>query len=85
MIEKLKSLWARVEARLVDDWREAKKWWSVRLSAIGAVLYPLLISVQAMPPEIQAMFPVPYRALVGGLFSLAVLVARVYSQRKANG
>jgi hypothetical protein len=81
----LTSLWARVEARLVADWRELTKWWSVRLSALGAVIYPLLISVQAMPPEIQGLFPVAYRAIAAGMFSVAVLVARIYAQKKPNG
>jgi hypothetical protein len=78
MLEKLK-------ARLVADWRDASHWWSVRMNALGAILYPLLISVQAMPPEVQAIFPLKYRALAAGLFSLAALLARVWAQKKPNG
>lgn len=71
--------------RLVADYRTIAKMWSVRMNAIGAVLYPLLIAVQAMPPEIQALFPLKYRALAAGLYSLAVVAARVWPQKKLGG
>lgn len=75
MLEQLKS-------RLVADWRTLTKFWSVRMTAIGAILYPLLISVQAMPPEAQAMFPLKYRALAALIFQMASLYVRVVVQPK---
>lgn len=74
-----------IKARLVEDWKQATRWWSVRMTAIGAILYPLLISVQAMPPEVQALFPLRYRAIAAGLFQLAVIAARVWGQKTPNG
>lgn len=71
--------------RLVADWATIAKFWSVRMNAIGVVLYPLLIAVQTMPPEVQAMFPVQYRAILAGIYSLASIAARVWPQQKLNG
>jgi hypothetical protein len=75
----------QLKARLVDDWRDAGRWWSARMNAIGVILYPLLISVQAMPPEAQAFFPLKYRAAAAGIYSLAALLARIYAQPKPGG
>lgn len=71
-----------LNARLVADWRTLTKFWSVRMTAIGAVLYPLLISVQVMPPEVQAVFPIKYRALVALAFQMASFYVRVVVQPK---
>lgn len=68
--------------RLVADWRTITKFWSVRMTAFGAILYPLLIAVQALPPEVQALFPLKYRALAAGLYAVASLITRVVIQPK---
>src|SRR5690242_18330065 len=44
-----------LEGRLLADFHTISTWWSVRMTAIGALLYPLLISVQAMPSDVQAL------------------------------
>lgn len=71
-----------IKDRLVADWRDVTSWWSARINAFGVIVYPLLISVQAMPPEAQAFFPLKYRAAVAGIYSLAALIARIYAQPK---
>jgi hypothetical protein len=75
-------MWGKIEARLVADWRTIGKFWSVRMAAIGAILYPLLISVQVMPPTVQALFPLKYRAIAAVIFQLASLYVRVVVQPK---
>lgn len=77
------SVLASLKERMVDDWREASQWWSARFNAAGTVVYPLLISVQAMPPDVQGVFPLKYRVVVAGVYSLAALFARVYKQPRA--
>jgi hypothetical protein len=67
---------------LVDGWRSATKWWSVRMNAIGVVLYPLLIAAPALDPTIAVMLPLKYRALIGGLYSLMSMLVRIYAQPK---
>jgi len=60
------SLWRRVRASLVDDWRDAWRWWSMRLIAIGAAYHSLLLLVPAdqllwlwsmLPGETRALLP----------------------------
>jgi hypothetical protein len=75
-------MWGAVQSRLVTDWRTITRFWSVRMAAIGAILYPLLISVQVMPPEVQAVFPLKYRAAAAVIFQLASLYVRVVVQPK---
>ncbi len=70
--------------RLICDWRQASKWWSVRMNAIGALLLPALTMVPSMPPEVQAMLPLKVRALLIGLWCIASLGARVIAQKKPS-
>jgi hypothetical protein len=74
----------QLKARLVADWRDVGRWWSARMNAIGVVLYPLLISVQAMPPEAQAIFPLKYRAAAAGIYSLAALLWRASTRSRSR-
>jgi hypothetical protein len=77
-------MWGAFESRLVADWRTISKFWSVRMNAIGVVIYPLLISVQALPPEAQAVFPLKYRAIAAGIYAMASLFTRIVIQPKLN-
>jgi hypothetical protein len=73
---------AALKARLVDDWRDAAKWWSVRWNAVGALVLPLMQAVPSMPPEVQAVFPVAVRAAVACLWCVVAIYFRVYAQKK---
>jgi hypothetical protein len=73
----------RLKARLVDDWREASRWWSVRLNMLGAIVLPLVTLVPSMPAEVQAMFPPAMRATIAGLWCIASIAARLFVQRRA--
>lgn len=77
----MNKLLAAVRARLVDDWRQASAWWSVRINAVGALLLPLLTMVPSMPPEVQAMLPPTLRAALVGLWCLAAIAARLIAQK----
>ena len=70
-----------LKARLVDDWREASRWWSVRLNALGAILLPLLTMVPSMPAEVQALLPPALRALLVALWCVASIAARLWAQK----
>ncbi len=47
------------------DWREASRWWSVRVSALGPILYAAMILMpdqllalwNMMPSEVRAALP----------------------------
>jgi hypothetical protein len=70
-----------IKARLIEDWRQAGRWWSVRWNAVGIVVQPLMLMVPSMPPEIQALFPLPVRLAVAGLWSAVAIYFRVYRQK----
>jgi hypothetical protein len=74
----------RLKPRLIDDWRQAGKWWSVRWNAFGAVVLPLMQAVPSMPAEVQAVFPLPVRAGVACAWCVIAIYFRVYAQKKPN-
>lgn len=74
----------RLRDRLVDDWRDFTRWWSVRMTALGALVSSLLIMVPAMPAEIQALLPPGVRLVLVGLWAAASIYARVARQRKLD-
>lgn len=71
----IKLLWTRVQARLIADARRAHRYWSVRLSALGA---GLSTSWLVLPVDIRAAIPGgPWISL---LMFLAIGLARVADQ-----
>jgi len=70
-----------IQKRLVDDWRQAWRWWSVRMTAIGTLLGGALAIMPSMPAEVQAMIPTKYRLIAVGLWAMASLYSRVAKQR----
>jgi hypothetical protein len=75
---------APLKERLVSDWCEATRWWSVRWNALGAILLPLMTMTPDMPSAIRDMFPSPVRATVAGLWCLTAIGFRLWSQKKPN-
>jgi len=67
MIEKLK-------ARIVDDWKEMHKWWSVR---IGVLIVVISTADQYIPALQQYVSPDIIKYL-----AIAAVVARVVKQAK---
>jgi hypothetical protein len=75
---------------MIADWRRAWRLWSVRVSALGSLIFALLLAApdqvlaiwSALPPELQAMIP-NSREL--GLFLLVgSTIARILKQRQAS-
>lgn len=74
--------------KLITDWRQSWRLWSVRLSAIGATIFAFLLAApdqvqeiwNALPPEIQAL--VPNRTTLALFITAAVTIARVLRQNK---
>lgn len=72
----------------IPNWRQAWRLWSVRVSAIFAVLLAAPAQVQdiwnALPPDIQAM--IPNAKSVALAITVAATIARVLQQKeKADG
>lgn len=74
----------RVKRRLVDDWRQAWRWWSVQLHLAGTVLASLLLLVPQMPAEMQALLPPRLRLVLVGVWAVAGLAARLVKQGGSN-
>lgn len=70
------------------DWREASRWWSVRLSAFGSLLYAAMILMPErlldlwtmMPAELRAMLPARADAWLGMILFALVIAARLSPQ-----
>jgi len=76
--------------RLIDDWRDAYKFWSVRVGAIGAVLmgtvaaWPdgAIILWNYMPIQVQTLLPERLLPIAGVALYVLVILSRVVKQAK---
>lgn len=71
-----KSLWARIERHLVDDWRHWHKWASVR----WALLLLGLSELQEYLPGVKEYLPEKWVKYI----AIAIVVARVLKGREAK-
>jgi hypothetical protein len=77
--------------KLIDGWRQAWRLWSVRLSALGAIIMgwvaltpdALLQAWNALPDDVQAMVPEHVGKLIPFALFVAALIARLVPQPKA--
>jgi hypothetical protein len=76
-------------SRLVDDWRNVWRWWSVRFNALGLAILAWVsidpVSVlyvwSLLPDDVRAILPPGFPLYIGiGLFALSML-ARVVKQK----
>lgn len=76
--------------KLVDDWKDWWRWWSLRLAALGTAITSVMIAYpdaalsawNILPEDIKATLPPDYIALIGvGIFACS-MVARVVKQEK---
>ena len=71
------------------DWREASRWWSVRLSAFGSLLYATMLLMPERMLDLWTMMPVELRAVLppragdwlGMILFTLVVIARLLPQR----
>lgn len=76
--------------KLITNWRQSWRWWSVRVSAIGAAIYAFLLVApdqalaiwQALPADVQAL--IPNAKEIGLVLTIAVLVARNVRQKEVG-
>jgi lysozyme family protein len=73
--------------QLIASWRRAARLWSVRVPAIAAALFTLLLAAPDQLLAIWAVLPAEVQALVPGapklglIFSLASILARLVAQK----
>ncbi|MGH6659728.1 MAG: hypothetical protein ACREBP_01015 [Sphingomicrobium sp.] len=83
----------KIKRHLVDNWRHAWRWWSLRFNALGLLILSFVsfdpvgaLGVwNMMPPEVRAYLPHNFVLWVGGIFMFLSMLARVTKQKKPNG
>lgn len=65
----------RIKAKLIDEWKQAWRFWSVRLALIGAAMSA---GWGALPADTRAL--IPGSQWIGLFLFLAVTVARLIDQ-----
>lgn len=73
--------------KLIDDWKKAWRFWSVRLSAAGVALlsFPDMFTLvwNQVPADLRAALP--YSKEIALALIVASLVARIVKQEKLHG
>lgn len=67
--------------RLVDNWRQAWRWFSVQLHLIATSILMLLQLAPVMPPDLQKHIPQPWAAILTVAWALLGLYARLVKQK----
>lgn len=82
----MKLLWNRLEARLVDNWRQAWKWGSVQLAMLAGVIAGWAASDPAGFARVVDLLPEWARPLLGLAVTASAIGSRISSvKRKADG
>lgn len=78
--------------KLIDNWRESWKMWSVRLSSIGAAIMGMffyfpdwsLYLFNAMPREIRDMLPDNFALFLAFVVFVGTALSRIVKQDKLH-
>lgn len=88
MMDRLRRWRSAVAARVVDDWRDAWKWASVRLAALGGILATAAVSAPGFAKELWDQLPQDMRstapAWVPVLVTAIPIIVRLYKQGGRN-
>ena len=63
--------------KLVDDWKDVWKWYSTWVGVVGGFAPTVWLSV---PKDLREAMPTEWLAVGGGVFFVAMLVARTIDQ-----
>lgn len=81
-----------IKVRLVDGWRQAWRWWSVRLNAIGLIILSWVqfdpvgaLGVwNMMPHPVRMVLPSNFVMLAGLVLFALSMIARLVKQPKLH-
>lgn len=71
--------------RLVDDWRDCLRWWSVRWMAFTGLVLEFVQLAPVIPPEIMQVIPQPWGHIVPAVWTALGIFARLYKQKIKDG
>ncbi len=78
------SPWRRLRARLVDDWCQAWRWWSIRAAALFGVVATYLLAAPETLVQVIAMLPAELRGwvppLAGPILAALIVIVRLWKQ-----
>ena len=88
----LRTWWAPIRARLVDDARLWWRFWSIRFAAIGAAIEAFLAWFPDQARDVWNWIPADMRALLPSWLTsslpialfIAVMISRVVAQNKGK-
>lgn len=88
-MKKIKALWARVRAHLIEDLKYAHKLWSVRLAALAVLLEGVLTAAPdvakevwlALPEDLKATLPENFAKWIAWGLIAASMLARLVKQK----
>ena len=88
LMDRLRRWRSAVAARVVDDWRDAWKWASVRLAALGGILTAILAAAPGFAKELWDQLPQDLRSTAPAwvpvlVFAIPIAV-RLYKQGKPD-
>lgn len=63
--------------KLVEDWRDAPKWISMRVLALLVILPPVWL---ALPPDLKAYIPADWMPFIVSLVALGAALGRLKEQ-----
>lgn len=69
---------------LVDDWRQAWRWSSMRVHAAVALLAALYAAMPVLDPSIAAALPMPLQARAIGAYALIGALLRLTQLKKPS-
>lgn len=74
-----------MKLQLIPDWRQAWRWWSVRVAALAGLLGTYLLAAPETLVQVIHMLPAELRGwvppLLGPVITAAIVVIRLAKQR----
>lgn len=79
--------------KLIDDWKTAHRFWSVRLGVLGAAvmavvtIWPdgIILLWNMMPEQVQVLLPERLVSVVGVVLYILTVASRLVHQPKLHG
>ena len=76
-----------IKPHLVDDWQNAHKWWSVRLTSLGCLFSFVMAVIEgaATAAPLDGIFPRWLFWIIMGLGCISAVCLRIIKQEKLHG